>query len=369
MHCLLFVFVAALRHGLLSKASLLCAEDDATCQLETGAALKLVQVLAKARRGNSSRSMPSAAVVQLPDWVEQQRQVELHDRGGSTSGNFVTRSGLSTEAYTEALSGIWDCDQSRYTGLKTLYIKGETAIIHTGCKAWQGFFRDGVVNVTDPPWVANTHCYLMADGKMHCGPGDVCTKVDRKPPWKVTPPDDRYAGKWQSVDGDGTENSTFEITQHENGELLYQAPQNLSGYLYPTNDGYVQAEVCQGGIVTGASMRFKLSKSKRNVQSNAYIPQMGMTDWGPQSFATKVGKESNFPWTLVAIPLVAIMFGAPASLFFLGAEGRGGPAKKPDAMAKSKKEKEAGKEKKEKEVGRDEKGRVKGEISTSMGGL
>mmetsp|Transcript_26757 Transcript_26757/g.76763 ORF Transcript_26757/g.76763 Transcript_26757/m.76763 type:complete len:351 (-) Transcript_26757:58-1110(-) len=275
-----------------------CAAAAAAASEAVGAAVELVQVAASPRRVGPARLLATEAF----------RDVPVRQLNSSVE--------LSVE---EAFHGVWACQQSWYTGGKFVTMTGTDVKIHTQCEGMKAHLEGREVHITEPELARGTICNIT-DGMMLCSNGDNCTKYDF-PMEKTKASVDRakYLGRWQPLDG--VEEDAFTVREFETGEFYFEGKDNITGFFHLDDEGFWQGDLCQNKILIGGAIRFKLSKSKRMLQVSYYLPQTGWMDWQP-TVMHKHPEEKSFPFLVVAIPLIALIFGVPASCFFFNMEGK-----------------------------------------------
>jgi len=227
------------------------------------AALQLVQVAAGARRSRGATtpaSAPATPGAGAPADVEEQAEAP------------------------HLFNGAWNCNMTAYNGIKWVSVGRSDVTIRHSCGTWKGVVANNNITVIDPPWVAGTSCWLVHP-KLRCNTGDICTRLDvQAEPSKAPAFGPHFVGTW--IFEDAPENS-FNISQLDDDLFLFSANDNISGILRPVN-GYLQADLCSGGVLNGVSARMKLSKSHRNggrstsTQRVAQTKEVSLGCWSPR---------------------------------------------------------------------------------------
>jgi len=282
------------------------------------------QVFCPAKRAASCAAAAEAALITGEDEPLELMQVTASARRvggimGAAKAKQLPRADHLRQSQEERFSGVWMCQGSWATGAKTVQFRGGNLTMHDSCSMWKARLESDGIHVTEPEFAAGAICDISGDGFMLCNNGDNCSRLEY-PLENLAAAEDyeRYLGAWVTQDG-GT---GFDIGVADSGEFFYEdKAANVTGFVHLLDDDFWQADTCQDGHLAGAAIRMKLSKSGRNMMANIYLP--GFSDWSPSIVHQRPGADKNgFPFTAVAIPLIILIFGVPASLFYFNMEGK-----------------------------------------------
>lgn len=225
----------------------------------------------------------------------------------------------------ERFTGVWLCRASYATGAKVIKFHGDNVSVHDSCVDWKAHLENESVRITAPDYAAGVKCDVES-GYLICSNGDNCSKLDYAVESLLAQNKEQFVGRWVPQDEDNSDSDSsdtgFTVKLSEGGEFFYEGGgDNTSGFLHLQGDGFWQADTCQNNILVGAALRIKPSKSGRKMMASFFVP--GFSDWSPSIVHQHPGADKHgFPFMMVSIPIILIIFGVPASFFFCGMEGK-----------------------------------------------